>query len=464
MSVNANRLPTLAHSRIEHYDDRGEPTVSILIGAGIPFEPWNAYKAEYQLSFTEQRSQARSIGCLLDFIASCSSEFEGVDRRARLFRAFAQRLSEGTIGRNGDDTGLMWHPRSAHSVKVIVSDVTRFTDWLVDEAETKPRNPFNPSRPATAAEQIAFWRSWHRSTRGAFFTHLGPSERAKRASLRARRTRASKEPKVHRDPPRFPESAAADLISRGFLSKGRPLWTILRDQLITLLLVGGGLRVSEPLQLYACDVFVHPEDDTMAVVRIYHPSQGTVRLHDPISGEPQQMNRKQFLRHVYDLSPLTESVGKRRVGWKDPLLNDDRENYMLVFWRSRRLCQAFLQVFRRYLQVAPMPRSHPYLFFASSGRPMSVPGFEKVHAAACRRIGLTPMKRLGTTPHGHRHAWGGWANDRKVKGKAVQVGLHHKSAESPQIYQGMTLSEILDEMSIRDRAGQTIGELGLADE
>ena len=50
--------------------------------------------------------------------------------------------------------------------------------------------------------------------------------------------------------------------------------------------------------------------------------------------------------------------------------------------------------------------------------------YNKAHAAACERIGLTVGKALGTTPHGHRHAYG-----RRLKNADIDKALIRRFME-----------------------------------
>ena len=68
--------------------------------------------------------------------------------------------------------------------------------------------------------------------------------------------------------------------------------------------------------------------------------------------------------------------------------------------------------------------------------------FEKVHAAAMRRIGLEPAMPLGTTPHGHRHAYGQYLRQAKLDRKVIQVALHHKSVLSQDVYTQANAAEV----------------------
>jgi len=116
-----------------------------------------------------------------------------------------------------------------------------------------------------------------------------------------------------------------------------------------------------------------------------------------------------------------------------------------------------LQLWYRYLeQVAYIERSHPFAFINLQREPIggmyALAQYNKAHATACERIGLTVSKALGTTPHGHRHAYG-----QRLKGidkTIIRRLLHHASLESQEVYTPARIREVLaalEEAALRMR-------------
>lgn len=432
----------LSHSRIEHLDPSGFPAVSIIIsGVGV-FEAWDAYRNSHALGISSQRSYARSIGLLVDYCAAFGDQFLGQPDRHKLFKAFADALIRGTVENGGDPTGLYWLPRSRNLSGRIVREITEFSDWL---AEDHGVMPVNPKRRATVAEQIVFWRAWGQSSARSLLKHLKSASKGTRFALgggaRTVNVRGRRPATPDGDKKAFPDELFSDLLRNGFRRPIQVAWTTLRDQLIALLLHNGGLRLSEALQLWVDDVFVRHDDPTAAVVRVYHPREGLRTYEDPASGNMRTVTRAEYLRLAYGRVPLTELPGRKSVGWKEPLLNNTREKYLTVFWWSEDAARAFLDDFR-YVQLRPHVGRHPYLFIAGGGEPMGIRAYEKVHAAAIRRIGLVAAQGLGTTPHGHRHAYGLRLRRAGVPRKVRQVAMHHKSAFSQDVYTEADADEV----------------------
>jgi integrase len=86
--------------------------------------------------------------------------------------------------------------------------------------------------------------------------------------------------------------------------------------------------------------------------------------------------------------------------------------------------------------------------------------YNKAHAAACERIGLEVSKALGTTPHGHRHAYGRRLRNADVDKPLIRRFMHHASEESQQVYTQATTREAIATLEaaaqrLRDRHAKT---------
>jgi hypothetical protein len=252
MSFN---LPNLAHSRIETLDAAGLPLVVMVGPDGEPFKAWLRYVKGHHLGIGSQRSHSRSLGLFMDFIMSRGSEFLPKTERHRLFHEFADALIWGTIREGKDPSGLWWLPHTSGYARKTINQVTAFSDWLADSGLAAP---VNPTRIATLAEQLLFWRSWQRSSSASLLGHLKSANRARMQSLTARVVGVRQStPKSTLETKTFPDSAFIDLLKTGFRRSMPLYWTTLRDQMILLLLHGGGLRVSEPLHLWVPSLHRH---------------------------------------------------------------------------------------------------------------------------------------------------------------------------------------------------------------
>ena len=394
-----------------------------------------------------QSNLLRAVRRLLDYAAANAACFAS---ERELFASFAERLYTGTIGADGGDaSGLYWRPlRWAHA-KALLHVLAEFTAHLAEERGEAP--PLMRLRPSSSHDEILAWASWSQRQHRSFLGHLWSAKEAwrKRPSWSVGRPMPTV---IGEEIKAFPEARFMELLLHGFVRRGRRdeatlgARVNLRDCLITLMMHGGGCRLSECFHLYVPDVALDPHDPTVAVVRIHHPANGSAPDDwTNERGEPVRGNRAAFLAQR-GLRPRSELRDTRHAGWKDPSL--DGRYYLELRWFPRDYGRLFLQLWTLYLrQIAGIPRAHPFAWLTLDG---PVPGamyrmthYHRAHERAVRRLNLVPAKNLGTTPHGHRHAYG-----RRLRGAAVDPlvrmrAMHHRTLESQQVYTEPQLNEVL---------------------
>ncbi len=436
--------------------ERGQRLTPLVLADGQPMWPFLDYLRTRNVDLATEGEYAFAVGLLVDFVATHAEEFRPVERRSTLFNRFAHALLNGTVTMGDDPSGLWWHARSTRRVHKILKRVGEVSDWLSSTFGTTAINPF--TRPASAAEQIVFWHRWSAEKTSSMMSHVKSRSAATAASHVAR---ASALPgrtghSVDR-PPYFPDEHIQRLIETGFLVPGRQgdsrAWVRqnLRDILVTLLLHYGGLRSCEPLHLWVDDVYVDPNDPESAKVLIHHPHDGAFDLVDPVTGAKSRTTRAAYLRTFCGRVPLTEETGRRHAGWKDPLETNRTRRALEVFWFPTEAGRLFLTYYRMYIQqVRPVRLRHPWLFVTQDGEPLGTSSYAKSHVRAVRRIGLSPQKDLGTTPHGHRHSYGQRLKRSGADQKTIQVAMHHTSLTSQQPYTESDADEVRVAM---ERAG-----------
>jgi hypothetical protein len=264
-----------------------------------------------------------------------------------------------------------------------------------------------------------------------------------RATSGAPMVRAPRAPKVaSKQPPAFPEDKLEALLCKGFLHGNRKDY---RGACITLLLHGAGFRECEPFHLYVQDVFPDPADRLAYRVHIHHPEFGEAPS-DVALGQVRgaELNRASLLRLHYGLEPRNRVAGSLHAGWKNPLL--DEKYYMRATWFTPQYGRWFKELWDEYLmQIVGISRPHPWAFVNLDrepiGSPYTVDKFQRAHAAACERTGLQAAKALGTTPHGHRHAFGQRLKEGGLDPAYIRLFMHHKSVESQRTYTRPTIEQ-----------------------
>ena len=420
--------------------ERGGRLTYLLMVDGQPFWPLWRYLHQRNLDLSTEKEYALSIGMLIDFMSAKGDEFRDPMRRSEVFNAFSHAVLNGTIESGADASGLWWHARSGERSRKIATRVCDFSDWLVEVFDATQINGF---RMPASAERIVASRRWSHVKAGSLLGHL------KEAPIRLASRKTAIPAKAFAStgrPPAFPDQRFDQLLFEGFALRAgqhsqaflqaRPWlrWN-LRDILVTLLLNGGGLRISEPFHLFVDDVSVDSKDPSVARVRVFHPHDGLVEYVDPVTKSVCHMRRADYLRSVYGRLPLTELSGRRQAGWKDSMLTDHARACFEVFWFPREYGRLFLSLYRLYLRyVRPLSPGHPFLFVTEAAQPLSPASFGRIHDIAVRRIGLDVYKGNGTTPHGHRHAYGQRLEQAGLERKLIQVAMHHRNPMSQDIY------------------------------
>ncbi|WP_354687536.1 gamma-mobile-trio recombinase GmtY [Cupriavidus necator] len=385
---------------------------------------------------------SRSVRMFLEYLHSNPAERDSY----RLFQNFAQRLYTGTFGRDGlDPSGLAWPARSAVDAQHIVTHLTDFFEWL---GQMRPAAAaLNPRYAGAAFDRLCDEAAYQYRRDRSFLGHTW----AVNATLHARgyRLRPQRTPQVfQREPPAFPDDRFMELLTRGFMVAGHHDY---RCMLITLLLHGAGFRESEPFHLYIGDVCPDPSNQQQALVRIHHPSQGAAPedWRDAL-GNPRKGNRAAYLAEKFGLVPRTQTLDSRAAGWKGGM--HDGPYYKQAHWFVPQYGEVFLQLWHRYLEeVACLDRDHPFAFINLRRSPLGerycLAQYNKAHAAACKRIGLQVGKALGTTPHGHRHAYGRRLMNAGIDRAFIRRFMHHASPESQEVYTQVNSREMQAELA-----------------
>jgi len=365
-----------------------------------------------------------------------------------LFLNFASKLQTGTFDptTGHDPSRLGWVARSPDDAQQIINRLSDFLLWLgkvnPDLAGIGRPSPLSASDKAVAACAQLYRRK---------FSLLGHLWKPPAESTDAiKRSYIKRGPKVQGEPPAFPDDRFDELLDRGFRVGDRVNY---RDQAITLLMHGAGFRVSEPMHLYVGDVTRDPTNYLRALVKLHHPTQGDAPL-DLFNerGTAVRCKRDVYLQQKFGLAPRTDLMSKREAGWKGVVL--DERYYMRPYWFKPAYAEQFMYVWNKYMEeVADIPlklRRHPFAFMNIGREPKgaiySLAKFETSHGRACERIGLAVAKRLGTTPHGHRHAYGRRLALARFDSSFIKKCMHHSTEQSQEVYTGLTAQETMVEL------------------
>ncbi|CAG9228554.1 Phage integrase [Paraburkholderia sabiae] len=390
-------------------------------------------------SYSWMQKLVQAIGLLLDYT---DANFDCFEQPADLFDRFVHCLHHGTVKQGTDPSGLYWSARRTASARQLSEMLAGYSDWLENTRGTAPLAPW---RDATLQEQRLRWAAWHHKRSRAFLGHTWDRRHAAAKVAHARTTSHPLSASVRNGTPskRFPGDQIEALLFNGFIVPGKQrahqieLRLNLRDILITMLQHYGGLRMSEPFHLYVHDVLPDPIHPERAFVRIFHPSQG-LAPPDWIgpNGRPVVCNREAYLRGRYGFRPRNQyaKTDQLHAGWKGRTV-DSPENFLHVHWFPTWSGALFSKFWALYMfQRSRLGCQHPFAFVTRNGKPYSIDSYSRAHRRAVERIGLVCSKALGTSPHGHRHDYGGRLSGCAVDPLVVKQTLHHASLESQLVY------------------------------
>ncbi|KFC73036.1 Site-specific recombinase XerD [Massilia sp. LC238] len=387
------------------------------------------------------RKLVHSVQLLLEYVYVNPHE----QNNEQLFKNFASKLQTGTFNpqTGHDPSRLGWRPRTPYDVQQIITRLSDFLDWLSQRDSSVI--VANPRVRMSATDKAIRGCAETYRRRYTLLGHIWKPPTDTEQTTRA--VGGSSGPRVTGEPPAFPDERFEELLERGFTIGGR---TNYRDQAITLLMHGGGFRVSEPMHIYIGDVTRDPSNYLRAHVRIHHPSLGEAPgdLLDE-RGRPIRCGRAEYLQRKYGLAPRIDLMSKREAGWKGVAL--DGKYYLVPFWFKPDYAELFMQIWEKYMEeVADIPlnqRRHPYAFMNLRREPKgSIYALDKFitsHGRACERIGLQVAKHLGTTPHGHRHSYGRRLAAAGIPHNLIKKCMHHATEQSQEVYTTSTTQEAL---------------------
>lgn len=425
-------------------------SMPVLMSPDGPVRPLIDYCLSVHRSLSWQEKLLRAAKLFFEYL-----EVNAIDGEEewRVFRNFNHALRHGTVAPDTlrDPSGLYWQAIDVREANCMIRLLSDLFDWL--GRDQSPRTTkFNPTYVGNRHDQRIDLQAYSYRRNKAF---LGYSWSTKPRENHARLIKGERAPKVFSQrPPGFPEDRFEDLLFKGFKVAGKYDY---RGMLITLLLFGGGIRVSEAFHLYMADVQPHWDDPSRAFVVVHHPSLGCAPNHWK-NRSGRRGSRQEYLATEFGLVPRNLVRGKLHAGWKHPAL--DSEWYMQVHWFPEIYGQWFMEIWMQYVQqVASIPKFHPYAWInvdrAPIGATYTMSQYQKALQAAVERIGLVSGKSYGTTAHGPRHAYAQRARNGGIDPIIIQRILHHCSLESQQVY---TQPEVYEAITAIGKATEWLRE------
>jgi integrase len=233
-----------------------------------------------------------------------------------------------------------------------------------------------------------------------------------------------------------------------------------------ILLAYMGPRISEALNLWACDVLDGESSRRLfattlpgPLVVFAHPEQSTYT--GALSPHRKLINRTEYLRSHYGLKPRTLDEGKARVGWKGMMIFNPDLKISPGTWSCLKRASEFemlAQEIRLFHVQMETGKRHPYFFINVKNRefyggPLQLSNVEKAFERACRRTGVEPYTP-GASLHGLRHYYT-WYIENILKisdEKQIQLVLRQTNVRSQDVYgkRAADLWSAMDRFNRRD--------------
>ncbi|ENM3791274.1 tyrosine-type recombinase/integrase [Vibrio cholerae] len=379
-----------------------------------------------------QRQVARAIGLFYDFCVEKAPAYKNDNDVADTIRGFIQCSLSG-------DSGLGWTPSSAKTVR-------RNVGYILDFSRYIGLNGTLPKSPSKIHKEYFFRASQVKNN--SFLSHVTDVNKVA-ARLQATsidhifkfsKSTTTTTNKVSQ----FPEDLIEPLLNEGFkLRNGREN---IGAKMITMLLIFGGLRESEPFHLWFNDFNIYPSSGKLEI-SLHHPSESSCDI-PPYKNK----SRAEYLLERGLLPRDNENNSNSYyAGWKDLALDKDYTTPIRLIHEDAEIL--FVKLFKQYMHErevcmrdykAKYGYEHPFFFVKTGdvndlGAPMSINSYLKAFKQACKRLRklgyyVEEGAKNGIAPHSMRHWFASILEEAGVPPKVLQDMMNHRSILSQEIY------------------------------
>jgi hypothetical protein len=407
-------------------------------------------------SITWMKTRARAVGLFYDYCASLSRSDSPPKSYQDIMARFGISVANGTIDPKTatDDLKLYWPPSSIANAKRLISNLREFIEWC--SAKKLVPNGFTLRIDQLPKDEQSYLRYLFQAHVAKSFMFLGHTLKTKDVARGMAQVRkllpvnfAAKTSKKGR-PKNFPDRYVPLLLRDGFLKNPQATKVWEREditaKMITLLMLFGGTRHSEPYHLWFNDVI--PQVDGTCKVFLRHPSEAKTFL--PCESDK---SRKQYL-HEHGLLPRNNNSNSKsyKAGWKSLQVDEDYSAPVQFIHNAaekmfRELYIIYIRHYRPKLmrhRISNGGQDHPFLFVnnwnGDIGAPYSMAAYKSTLDRAYKRINsihgtsIVQSQADGTAPHGMRHYYAQALTDLGVDMKVIQKCLRHRTIDAQSVY------------------------------
>lgn len=403
----------------------------------------NFFEANGGYGNSWQRQFARAIGLFYDFCVEKAPVYKNDNNVADTIRGYIQCSLSG-------DEGLGWTPSKAKTVRRNVGYILDFSrylelDGILPEESTKTHKQY-------------FIRASHVKS-NSLLSHITDVNNV------ARRLQATSPDHIFKfsggslttsvKVNQFPEDLIEPLLNDGFkLANGEEN---IAAKMITILLLFGGMRNSEPFHLWFNDFNIYPSTGNLEVL-LHHPSESNCDI-PPYRNK----SRAEYLMER-GLLPRNDKRNTHSYysGWKNLALDNNYTTPIRIIHKDVEV--VFIKLYKQYMlqreicmkvYKARYGHEHPFFFVKNGdrndlGAPLSINAYVKALKAACNRLQKAGYQNAeygadyGISPHPMRHWFASVLGEVGVDPKVLQDLMNHRSILSQEIYKSAT-SRLIDE-------------------
>lgn len=384
----------------------------------------------YSLSW--QRQVSRSIGLFYDYCVVKAPMYSNDNNVIDAIRGFIQCSISG-------DTELRWVPSRIKTVRRHVSNIIDFSkfleiDGIIPKSETKLHKEYFYRAAAvknnSAYSHIINVKSLAKNLQANSLDHI--YKFPKHATSNTINIKA------------FPEELIEALLNEGFKHKNGE--ENIGAKMITILMLFGGMRNSEPFHLWYNDINLYPKIGGIEI-RLHHPSDATCNIPPYIS-----KSRYNYLleRKILPRNNRNNSHSLY-AGWKNLALDNTLSTEIKIIHTD--VENLFKHLYLKYMNQRDVfidtyknknGFDHPFLFVKTGdpndlGAPLSMSSYVKALKAASIRLSKLGYDsqygaKNGFNPHAMRHWFASILSEMGVNPKVIQSLMNHRNILSQEVY------------------------------
>lgn len=401
--------------------------------AVIVFKELLAYFEMYSgYSLSWQRQVARAIGLFYDFCVVKTPIYKNDNNVVDAIRGFIQCSISG-------DPDLGWVPTKIRTIKKYVSYILEFSKYLKLEG-TLPQS--------TSNIHIEYFYQALAVKEKSPFSHI-ISEASVSKNLQAKSLdHIFKFPK-HANVTsikiaQFPEELIEPLLNKGFKLKNGE--ENIGAKMLTILMLFGGMRNSEPFHLWFNDINIFPKSGNLEIL-LHHPSDSSCNI-PPYRKKTRSiylLERKMLPRNHKN------NPNKYYAGWKNLALDNNLTTEIKMIHKD--IEDLFIELYKKYMEQREIcirayktkhGHDHPFLFVKTGdhddlGAPLSMSSYIKFLKAASLRLSNLGYDSIygsnnGISPHAMRHWFASILTEVGIDPKVMQFLMNHRSILSQEVY------------------------------